>query len=65
MEPEGVREKIQLEDWRAVLGVYFDRGYYQKFIEGGWVFNRDVSFNNGTTGFDVGDGFILRGGFRF
>lgn len=65
MEPAGVREKIQIEDWRAVLGIYFDRGRYQKFIEAGWVFNRDVTFNNGTPSFEIGDGFLLQGGYRF
>jgi hypothetical protein len=35
------------------------------FIEGGWVFDRQVAFLHGTPGFDINTGFICRLGLRF
>lgn len=65
LETTGMREKVQIEDYRILGGLRFDNGYYASFVEAGWVFGRDVSFLKGTPGFDVSSGFIARAGFRF
>jgi hypothetical protein len=65
LETTGAREKVELEDYRILLGLRFDNGYYSSFIEGGWVLGRNVSFLKGTPGFGVSDGFIGRLGLRF
>ena len=59
------REKIELSDWRAVIGLRSENDYLSTFIEGGIVFDRQVEFLKGTPGFDISSGFILRGGLRF
>ncbi len=58
-------EQIQIQDWRALIGLRFDRGRYAKFIEAGWVFDREVDFAGVTPDFDVSSGFITRAGFRY
>lgn len=58
-------EKIELSDWRAVIGLRSENDYVSSFIEGGIVFDRQVDFLEGTPGFDISSGFILRGGLRF
>lgn len=63
--PMDVREQIQLEDWRLLLGLRSDNGLVTLFIEGGWVFGRDVEFKRATPGFSISDGFIGRAGIRF
>lgn len=65
LQTTGVREKVELEDWRALIGIRNDNGWYSSFIEGGWVFGREVDFKNGTPGFDISSGFITRAGLRF
>ncbi|MCA9069958.1 MAG: hypothetical protein KDA84_13595 [Planctomycetaceae bacterium] len=59
------REKIEISDWRAVIGLRSENDYLSTFIEGGIVFDRQVDFLHGTPNFDIDSGFILRGGFRF
>jgi hypothetical protein len=58
-------EKIELSDWRAVIGLRSENDYLSTFIEGGIVFDRQVEFLHQTPGFNISSGFILRGGFRF
>jgi len=65
LETTGRREKVELRDWRVLMGFRFDNGWYSSFVEAGWVFGRDVTYLNGTPGFDVTTGFIGRAGFRF
>lgn len=65
LETTGMREKVEIEDYRILMGLRFDNGYYASFVEAGWVFGRDVDFRNGTPGFDISSGFIARAGFRF
>ncbi|GAB4143710.1 MAG: hypothetical protein Tsb009_14970 [Planctomycetaceae bacterium] len=65
LETTGAREKVELEDYRILMGLRFDNGWYSSFIEGGWVFGRNVRFLNGTPGFDVSTGFIGRVGLRY
>lgn len=62
--PAMSQDKIELEDWRVVLGVRNAVGRYSSFLEGGWIFGRKVDFLR-TPGFNVSSGFILRGGVQF
>lgn len=64
-DPTGIREEIELEDWRVLLGLRNDNQWVQTFIEAGWVFGRDVEFGRGSPGFDISSGFILRAGMQF
>ncbi len=58
------KDQIELSDWRAVLGLRSENDYISSFIEGGIVFHREVDFLR-SPGFDISNGFILRGGLRF
>ncbi len=57
--------QVEIEDYRILGGFKMDGGYYNWFIEGGWVFNREVQFANGTPGYEIGNGFIGQIGIRF
>jgi len=60
------QNRIQVEDWRALLGIRSECAGMTSFLEGGWVFGRDVEFLNKTTpGFDISSGFIARFGVRY
>jgi len=61
----GAKDAIQIEDWRALVGLRFDRQVYAKFIEAGWVFDRDVEFKGSTPDFEIRSGFIARAGLRY
>lgn len=66
LEPIGVRDQIELADWRILLGLRMDRGGLSMFIEGGVVFGREVEFKRYTVGdFDPDTGFIGRLGVRY
>ena len=41
-------EQIELEDWRALLGLKMDTGRYDWYVEAGWTFARDVNFKGAT-----------------
>ena len=58
--------RIQIEDWRLMLGVRSEQNMMTSFLEAGWVFGRDVEFlRKATPGFDVSSGFIARFGVRY
>jgi hypothetical protein len=57
--------KVQLQDWRVMLGVRSDSGGVQSFLEGGWVFDREVEFGRGGGNFEVSSGFLARFGIKF
>ena len=61
-----MKDKIELEDWRILMGVRTrnHRGV-STFVEAGWVFGRNVEFLHGTPGFDIASGFITRAGWQF
>jgi hypothetical protein len=65
VSPNGQDEKIQISDYRAVFGLRSEGGGVTGFIEGGWVFDRQVAFLHGTPGFDINTGFMCRLGLRF
>lgn len=57
--------QFEIEDYRVLGGFKMDSGYYNWFIEAGWVFNREVKFANATPGYDISSGFIGQIGIRF
>lgn len=57
--------QFEVEDYRVLGGFKMDAGYYNWFIEGGWIFNREVKFANATPGYEIGSGFIGQIGIRF
>jgi hypothetical protein len=59
------RDKVEIDDWRALIGVNKDRGDVAYFFEGGWVFGRNVIYKNAPHGFDPTSGAIIRAGLRF
>ena len=58
------QDKIELEDWRVVLGLRKECGRFSSFVEAGWIFGRKVDFLR-TPGFSISSGFIVRGGVQF
>jgi hypothetical protein len=66
IDNRAVQDKIEIRDWRALIGLRFDNGAVQSFIEGGWVFGREAEFKRHTDlDFDLDTGFIGRMGIRF
>jgi hypothetical protein len=63
--PNNSQGQIQMEDYRLTLGMRSDHPGFTKYIEAGWVFGRNVEYRNTLPGFDISDGFIVRGGIRF
>ncbi|NQV26806.1 MAG: hypothetical protein HQ518_20840 [Rhodopirellula sp.] len=61
----GGGRQIQLQDWRAMLGIRSDSCGVESFLEGGWVFDRQVKFSTGGGNFDIASGFIARFGIKF
>ena len=56
---------MQLRDYRVGIGLRSDHGWYDKSIEAGYVFNRDVEFLKGTPGFEIKNNFMIRLTMRF
>lgn len=59
------RDQVALTDWRALLGVNKERGDFDYFFEGGWIWHRDADFRVAPQGFEVSSGVIVQGGIRF
>ena len=62
--PGPPRDEVELEDYRVLLGVRMDAAMYSWFVEGGWIFDRNVSYGLGG-GFSPQTGFITRMGWRY
>lgn len=60
-----VSDRIELEDYRVMLGFRSETLQYSSFIEAGWIFSRSAQFHGATPGFDISDGFIGRIGVSF
>ena len=63
--PGAGRDQIQMTDWRVAIGLRSDHQWYDKFIEVGYVFGRQVQFLNSTPSFNIGDGIMARAGVSF
>lgn len=61
----GERDRVQLDDWRAMIGINKDRGDLAYFVEGGWIFGRHVDYQVAPQGFQVDTGALIRLGVRF
>lgn len=60
-----VKDRIEMSDYRVLVGVNAQYQMIAPFIEGGWVFDRHVRFRETTPGFGIQDGFIVRVGARY
>jgi hypothetical protein len=58
-------DQVEIEDYRILLGLKMDSGLYSWFIEGGWVFDRQVEFDSNIPGYDIDTGFIGQIGLRY
>ncbi|MFO1044033.1 MAG: DUF6268 family outer membrane beta-barrel protein [Planctomycetaceae bacterium] len=58
-------QQVQFQDWRIALGLRSDHTTYDKFVEVGYVFGRNVDFLKTTPGFSINDTFMLRAGVKF
>lgn len=58
-------ERGQFEDWRLMGGFRWEAGPITSFIEGGWIFDRNVEFAGTGSDYNIDDGFIGRIGFRY
>lgn len=59
------RDQVEIEDWRAVIGVRTENNGVSAFLEGGYIFNRTMDFRTNAQELDIGDGFVARFGMRF
>jgi Domain of unknown function (DUF6268) len=59
------RQQIQIQDWRLAVGLRSEHVMYDKFVEVGYVFGRNVEFLNTTPGFNMNNTVMLRAGVRF
>jgi hypothetical protein len=58
------QDQIELQDWRALIGVRKCTPWVSGFFEAGWVFDRNVTMRVGPD-FDISSGFIGRVGISF
>ena len=68
LEVAGGRDKIELTDWRILIGLQFDDivgSPLAAFVEAGWVFDRQIQFLSERPGFNVSTGFIARAGVQY
>lgn len=61
----GSNQQVQFQDWRVAIGLRSDHYTYDKFIELGYVFGRNVDFARATPSFDINDALMLRIGVKF
>ena len=60
-----VRDQVEFEGYRLMMGFRSETLQYSSFIEAGWIFSRSTRFAGPTPGFNIGDGFIARAGVSF
>jgi hypothetical protein len=58
-------DRMQVTDYRILIGMKMDSGFASWFFEGGWVLERDVKFRSSTPGYDIASGFIGQIGVRY
>lgn len=61
----GFTNRMQLRDNRLLFGLTSRYGRVSSFLEGGWVYNRQVRFQNPSPDFDIADGPMMRLGIKF
>ena len=59
------RDQIQMSDWRVAIGLRSDHQWYDKYVEVGYVFGREVTYLRSQPNFNLGDGIMIRAGVRF
>jgi hypothetical protein len=59
------KDRMEISDYRFLMGLRTDNGSVSSFVEGGWIVDRQVNFQHKTTDFGIGDGWTVRAGLRF
>lgn len=58
--------RVQFADWRTTGGFRWETGWLTSFIEAGYIFGRQVTYEGPAfTDYDINSGFIARAGFRY
>ncbi len=65
LQGTGLQDRMQIEDFRILMGFRNFGCCASGFIEAGWVFNREFSFQSVSPDIDLDSGFIARMGVRF
>lgn len=65
VQPGGVRDHVEIEDWRILLGLRTESNGIAAFFEGGWILDRHVRFADTTPDFGIQNGWLIRAGIRF
>lgn len=65
IRPLQERDRVELTDYRFLVGLRNDNGFTSSFIEGGWIMDRQVNFMKKSADFDIADGWMIRAGIRF
>lgn len=64
--PSAGDDMIAYRDWRLMIGLESNRPEgVTKFVEAGYVFNRELEYKSGLGDFDPDETFMLRGGLRY
>ena len=58
-------DRLQMTDDRVGTGVRWDAGRYSLFVEGGYVFNRQIKFAGSNPSFDLTNTGMIRAGLRY
>jgi len=61
----GQRDRVELEDYRLLIGLKTDAFGLSGYVEVGWILGRDIDYGISKATFHPGTGFIVRGGVRF
>ena len=64
-ELAGVRDQVELEDYRILIGLRTEIAGVSTYAEAGWVFARDIDFKVTQASFDPRTAFIMRLGLRY
>ena len=64
-EPVGIQDQIEMSDWRVLVGARGDNGWSTGFLEFGFVFDRQVTFQSSFPSFDISADFLIRMGLQF
>lgn len=59
------KDRMEISDYRFLIGLRSDDGFVSSFVEGGWLVDRHVNFKGKTPDFGVQDGWMIRTGIRF
>lgn len=65
IEDTRFKDRMQISDYRVLAGLTSQWGRLNSFAEGGWVYDRKVKFQGPTPDFTIGNGPMVRVGFKY